>query len=71
MYLIPPDVATMPALYVVFNSTGMQESSGGVSPGTSSGCDSQELEDTATRTRNCKGTLLRGVVLDGVRKSSI
>ena len=71
IYLEPPDVATMPAVYVVPNSTGIQDPSGGVSPGTRMGFASQGSVELNTWTRNCTGTLLRGNWLEELRKSSI
>ena len=69
-YLWPPDVATMLAVKVVSSSTGMQDPSGGVSPGTSSGCDEHNSLELNTMTRNWRGTLLSDT-LDPGRKSSI
>ncbi len=63
----------MPAVYVVLKGTGIQELSGGVSPATSNGRipPVQGWLLRATKMRNCRGTLLKGVVLEAVMKSSI
>ncbi len=60
-YLEFSDLASITAIYVVPNSTGMQESSAGVSPGTKTGCVAQDSVEENTLTINCKGTLLSGV----------
>ena len=68
----PPEEATRPAVYVVPKGTGMQDPSGGVSLATSEGCVTpvQGWLLVKTEMRNCRGTLLKGVVLEAVRKSS-
>ena len=71
----PPEDATIPALNVVPNGTGIHESSGGVSPGTREGLMSlvmlQVREEENTLMRNWRGILLKGVVLVEDMKSSI
>ena len=74
MYLTaePPEEATRPAVYVVPKGTGMHDPSGGVSLATSEGRipPTQGWLLVNTKMRNCRGTLLKGVVLEAVRKSS-
>ena len=60
IYLKFPDAATMPVVYVVPNSTDIQDPSGGVSSGTRMGCALHGSAILNTLTRNCRGTLLRG-----------
>ena len=59
-------------MYVVPKGTGMHDPSGGVSPATSEGRvpPVQGWLLVKTKKRNCRGTLLKGVVLEVLRKSS-
>ena len=68
----PPEEATRSAVYVVPKGTGMHDPSGGVSPSTSEGWvpPVHGWSLVKTRKRNCRGTLLKGVVLEAVKKSS-
>ena len=68
----PPDDATTAAVYIVPKGIGIQEPSGGVSPGTRDGRTPpvQGWLVEKTLMRNCRGTLLIGEVLEDDMKSS-